>query len=171
MAAAKCDVDGIADMLLGAPWADAPAGIISGSVAAIAGGPVWPFGWSCGGAQAGWQGAPQIGSSGFVATASGVPALSPLALVIGASRASWFGLPLPLDLGSVGAPGCALLVALDATANTTGMAGGTAQIPLSIPDDMSLGGVTLHLQWVVVDPPANPLGMTVSDALAVTVQP
>ncbi len=165
------NADGIADMLLGAPWADAPAGIISGSVAAIAGGPVWPFGWSCGGAQAGWQGDPQIGSSGFVATASGVPALSPLALVIGASRTSWFGLPLPLDLGSVGAPGCALLVALDATANTTGMAGGTAQIPLSIPDDMSLGGVTLHLQWVVVDPPANPLGMTVSDALAVTVQP
>lgn len=92
-----------------------------------------------------------------------MPAAGLAMLVTGLSDASWSGLPLPLNLLPVGAPGCWALASLDAT--SLGIAtGNVATIPFQIPTVGALG-VRLFQQAVVVDPTSNALGLVVSNAL------
>lgn len=75
------------------------------------------------------------------------------------------GLPIDLDLAPFGAPGNRAYVdPLAAPAQFADLTG-HARFPLAIPNAPSLVGLPLSLQWAVVDPAANALGIVVSNAL------
>lgn len=110
---------------------------------------------------------PRIGSTGSpnIGTAldlnlSQVPPALPALLFLGISNTTWSGVPLPLDLGLVGMPGCDLLVSVEASiaAITTavGPGQGAASATLSIPNNGALVGLSLYAQWFVANPPGAP---------------
>jgi hypothetical protein len=95
------------------------------------------------------------------------PALGFLAFGISSS----FGpLPLPLDLGAFGAPGCSLYQSLDAT-GPVGLAGNPTAFV--IPNVASLVGFNVWVQGVLVDGSATPnaLGLMFTDGVKLTVVP
>ncbi len=111
---------------------------------------------------AGSLGVPRIGNVGqpvtgsiFQVTLANAPATGPVAHVIGTVATA-------LDLGPLGAPGCTAeqlpIVALPRSTTPTG----AAAVAYRVPADPALIGAVLRMQWVVVDPPANPLGVVVS---------
>ncbi len=83
--------------------------------------------------------------------------------LIGASSTNWLGQSLPLDLGSLGMPGCTLFTSID-DASLLPKFGSTATWALSIPNDPILAGVSVHLQSLVIDPGVNTLGAVLSNA-------
>jgi hypothetical protein len=83
-------------------------------------------------------------------------------LNLGSSISAWGPLALPYPLAGIGMPGCWLLVSPDAHCaqpSTTGSA--TFRIP--VPSDPSFVGRSFHNQALVLDPSANPLGLTTSN--------
>jgi hypothetical protein len=84
-------------------------------------------------------------------------------MVLGASRTSWLGIPLPLPLAN--APGCFLNVAMDATFPVVTGVGGVALLPVTIPNDRNLIGGHVYTQFVCVDLGANQLGVSASNGL------
>ncbi len=99
-------------------------------------------------------GTPVLGSLMQVLLAQ-APARAPVVYAMGLTAG-------PLDLGSLGAPGCALeqvpLVTVARTAGSTG----AASVAHRIPNDRALLGAAFRVQWIVVDPLANSLGISVS---------
>lgn len=83
--------------------------------------------------------------------------------LIGRSRTSFLGQPLPFDLGIIGMPGCQLLMSGDeltaSLSNVSGRAPWTVRFPL----DLRLIGTHYYLQAAVLDPTVNPLGVIVSN--------
>ncbi len=94
--------------------------------------------------------------------------------VLGSSTTTWNGLALPLDLGIVGAPGCAVLIdqliAQSAASTGFGSGGGVATFTWPIPNNPRLVGRSFFFQAFVQDA-RNPLGLTASNALRAVVQP
>lgn len=88
------------------------------------------------------------------------PAGTPAVLYFGSSRTIWNFVPLPLDLGFLNAPGCAvrtnMLVSVPVTTGRAGSASLTVRIPISL----NLIGQALYTQFVVFDLRANGLGLT-----------
>jgi len=78
--------------------------------------------------------------------------------LLGTSKWFWNGVPLPLDLSSLGAPGCSLLAAGQFAVPALVDASGKSRLLLVIPDSASLVGTSLFLQAIVLDPRANPSG-------------
>jgi hypothetical protein len=122
---------------------------------------------------AGPAGTPQLSGSGFawigatpVLRAEPVPLLG--LFVLGTSNTMSGGIPLPLPLAPIGMPGCTLQVSLDVLA-TAPATGGVSQLGVQVPMSPALVGFTLHAQAGSLDPGANPLGLTLSNALAVTI--
>lgn len=130
-----------------------------------------PYGVSCGGGQVGASEPPAIGAAGFALTLSGAPASSAAVAWVGASDAQWGGLPLPLDLGLLGAPGCALLASVEASFAQLTSGAGEATQAVPLPANPALVGVSAYAQWAVFAPGANALGMVFSDALRLVFQP
>ena len=91
---------------------------------------------------------------------------NPLALpvgILGFSRSRWGAHSLPLDLGAAGMPGCRLFIniaALHPLLNNIGRAPWT----LSIPNSANLMGGKFYQQALVLDPPANALGVVMTNA-------
>ncbi len=84
-------------------------------------------------------------------------------MVIGVSNTiSGGAIPLPLDLGLLGAPGCPLRVSLDVTETLIG-AGNTANWNFSIPAQPALMGYRLYNQAAVLDT-TNAFGFVTSNA-------
>ena len=85
-------------------------------------------------------------------------------LVHGVSRDAWGGVQLPIDLASIGAPGCRLYTdwAWNRPVDVTGA--GTCRIDYAVPALPALSGTLLHTQFLIVDPLANPFGLAVSSA-------
>jgi hypothetical protein len=106
--------------------------------------------------------APKLGSSIDVLLFRGLPS-SAGALILGASKQSWGGLPLPLSLQPLGGGSCSLLVSMDVLGPVALDTSGNASLRLPIPGDPGLAGLPLQLQWLVVDGPANPLGLSFSE--------
>jgi hypothetical protein len=101
---------------------------------------------------------PLIGTE-FVMDLTNVPAGTAWIQVLG-----FVTLPLPgFDLGPLGAPGC--FVETSPLVNTIAFttATGDAFWSLPIPYNLALCGLPLELQGAVFDPPANLLGITVSN--------
>lgn len=94
---------------------------------------------------------------------------SPVALALGASRTLWNGLPLPLDLGPIGAPTCRVNVSPDVILPTGASGMGSASIGLPIPQDVALVGQMLFGQWYAIDLRANALHLVTSERVDVMI--
>jgi hypothetical protein len=96
-----------------------------------------------------------------------VPPATNAALTNGISRTLLGSVPLPLDLGFLGMPGCALAASLEINMPLTG-SGGAREFRLPLPPLTSLVGGTFYNQAFLTDPGANAMGMVVSNAGATT---
>lgn len=111
---------------------------------------------------------PRIGER-FPLIADRMPPAQPAVLHIGASRTSWSGIPLPFDLTPLGAPNCFVLSSDEwrfALPNVTGR----VLVNLQVPVDPGLRGLQFFGQVVALDPPANMLGVVLSNGLACTIE-
>ena len=68
------------------------------------------------------------------------------------------------SLAAVGAPGCELLVSVDATRLALTDGAGEAAVPISVPNVTSLLDAAFFVQFAVLDPAANSLGVALSNA-------
>lgn len=115
-----------------------------------------------------WATRPWLGATfGLVVRNAPSGTLAPLVL-FGASRTAWPPLQLPLDLGPVGMPGCTLLASGEFALPTL-RSGPDPSVALAIPFDPALLGGLFFNQAVVVDPGANPAGLTFSNAGQATI--
>jgi hypothetical protein len=172
--------DDFPDFLLGSPnWSSSSSGA-PGKIDLYSGAPlgVAAFGTPCATASGslpriGATGSPVIGTHYAVHLSQVEPGLD-VFLAIGGSSTSWLGVPLPLDLGLVGMPGCDLLVALtkvfaaETTEVTPGL--GEATFTLRIPDQPALLGLTAFAQGFVANPPGSPTLGATTRGLALTFQ-
>jgi hypothetical protein len=83
--------------------------------------------------------------------------------IFGLSNTNWSSLPLPLDLGIVGMPGCNAYVSVDDVAALVNNFG-TARWTIPVPNNAGLVGMHVYLQGMVVDPRVNSFGAVVSNA-------
>lgn len=111
-------------------------------------------------------GLPWLGSS-FTLSVSNVGS-APVVLTIGFSDTVWNGIPLPFDLGLVGAAGCTLYNDIETSVSLTPLAG-TASLLAAIPSDALLIGARAYAQGLVFAPGANALNFWFSDQLTATV--
>ncbi len=166
--------DGFPDVLVGSPgtvgltnkvrmFSGAPDGVsVFGAGCAVPGGDP---------PRIGATGAAHVGQTMKV-NLSQVPPGKPALLLLGFSNQAWWGVPLPLDLGFVGLPGCSLAVSPDIplgfTTSAFGPGNGRVIVPLAIPNQAALAGVTIYAQWYVVDPGPAPIPGAMTRGLGVT---
>ena len=81
-------------------------------------------------------------------------------LLVGGSKTFWSPLTLPFVLGAL-APTCTILASGEVTVSTTTSASGQASIPLTVPNNIALRGLSFYNQFVVLDA-VNPLGLVLS---------
>lgn len=125
------------------------------------------FGAGC----AGWAGVPYLAIAGpvpslgnfFTVYARNLPPDHSAMMWLGASRTSTYGLPLPIDLGFAGMPGCVLYVSLDLAMPMFNWSGAAAWTVM-VPNQPALLGVRFYNQVFAVDRVANPLGAVVTNA-------
>ena len=103
-------------------------------------------------------------AAGCVLRASNVPAFGYALLLHGYSDQQWGPVPLPLALATLGAPGCALQVAVDLILVAQSGASTSVTFGLPIPNDATLTGLRFFDQVATVDPGANALGLAFSAA-------
>ncbi len=105
---------------------------------------------------------PRINATLDVGLSAAAPAISGLLLI---------GQPLgmPLDLGLAGAPGCVLQGSTLFGLVTSTDAGGAARVQIPIPNDPQLRCGTVTAQAAFVDPGSNALGVSLSNAAAITI--
>lgn len=108
------------------------------------------------------NGSPVIGQTVAV-TVSNLPPTQPAAMIVGFSRIDWLGTPLPASLAPVGMTGCTLHVSIDLITAVVNWSGYGAWA-ITIPNVPQLVGRLFFNQVAVLDLPANPFGMTVSNA-------
>lgn len=108
-----------------------------------------------------------IGSGLSVSIASG-PASSAGVLLVGSSNTTWSGIPLPLSLASLGATGCTLQVAIDASVGIATGTSGTFSASLPVPGVLALYGRTIYLQAALGDLFANSAGFVTSASASTT---
>lgn len=102
---------------------------------------------------------PRIGST-FTAIANNLPWTGPAFVVLGVSNSNYGGTPLPIDLGFLGAPSCMLRTSIDdiqPLANILGAATWNWAIP-------PVAGASFYAQVLPIDPTANALAITASNA-------
>ncbi len=105
-----------------------------------------------------------LGGSFEVRLSGALPSSSAF-LLLGFSNSNANGLPLPFDLGLIGAPGCTQYVSLDIGSAYAADATGRARAPLPVPNDAALTGNSIYLQWIDLDLFANALRLTTSGGL------
>jgi hypothetical protein len=131
------------------------------------------FGAGCSGSagtpvlDAAWNQRPWIGCQFTVALRDLPPGRSAL-VWLGRSDRSFGAVSLPLDLASIGMPGCTLFVSTEAFVAVFNLTG-AASASIIVPDDPTLIGGKFYNQAFVVDPGSNPFGATMSNAAAGTI--
>lgn len=81
----------------------------------------------------------------FTITLQDLPPWQPTLLLFGLSNTNWLGMPLPLDLEPLGAPGCELLVSVEAVRPLFSWLG-QRSISWSVPNQPALIGVQFYNQ-------------------------
>jgi len=91
-------------------------------------------------------------------------------LILGKDTKKFGTISLPFSLAGIGAPGCSLYI--DILTGTTAQAGstGAASLSLPIPSGASYQGLLFHVQWLFLDPKANPAGLVLSAAGTAKIQ-
>ncbi len=88
----------------------------------------------------------------------------PGALMIGGSNVAWGSIPLPFDMGTIGAPGCQIVN--DPAVVIPGVTGsfptGFMGVVFPTPNDPSIVGGTIYTQFVFVEAGANAIGLFTS---------
>jgi len=153
-----------------APLLTSSTGIVDFGVAVHPVATSTPFGEGCGvGASAEWSasGVPSLGNAGYTIGLRNGPIGSFAILALGLGRAvTSTGVPLPIDLAVIGAPGCPLLAdPLVLLLRPTDAFGETDQ-PLPIPSSPGLAGAEWAGQWLLPDPNVGPLGLATTAGLA-----
>ncbi|MCU0862371.1 MAG: M28 family peptidase [Planctomycetes bacterium] len=108
-----------------------------------------------------------IVASTFSITLARAKGLSLGVLATGFSDTSYAGIPLPWTIPGAGP--CQLFASGDLSAVVATDAGGSAALPLPIPDQAALIGGRLYHQWLVFDPSVNSFGFVVSGAARSTI--
>ncbi|MFN3240013.1 MAG: PKD domain-containing protein [Planctomycetota bacterium] len=112
---------------------------------------------------------PQLGGNYEVDLDAGLGVAAASIIVLGESKDLFNALPLPFDLGVIGAPGCNLAVSADATSLLIANAGPGNLYSLPIPNDPLLICAKFYAQAAVLDIPANTLGFVLSNAQAAVI--
>ena len=108
------------------------------------------------------DGAPQLGQSFSVVLRHGAPLRSAV-LVHGSSQTGWAGATLPLNMGFLGAPACCILTNSLVNVPLIVDPDGIAEVPYFIPQNPVFTGLTFYNQFILLDPFANSLGLTMSN--------
>ncbi|MCA8942556.1 MAG: hypothetical protein KDB80_08385 [Planctomycetes bacterium] len=82
---------------------------------------------------------------------------------------TWNGIPIPFDLSVIGATGCSLSIDARYTFGQVADATGTGQLTMFLPSQPNLVGQWIRFQGFSLDPGANALGVTTSQAYKVQV--
>jgi hypothetical protein len=128
------------------------------------------YGAGCLGTAIGRNGRAALGAT-FDVRLQGASPSQPAFLGLGASRTQWGALPLPFDLTAAGAPGCSVLAAFTTTASLATSASGTAAFSLAVPNQPTLLGRVLYLQWASVDAArTNRLPLAFSNAMEIVLE-
>jgi hypothetical protein len=131
-----------------------------------------PFGAGCPGTAGtpalAMSGEPSIGTL-VTFEATNLPAETAVALLIGVSNTTWGGIPLPFNFGFLGAPLCDLLVSTENVLPTASDASGVATKLVWISRRSDFVGARVYPQFIVLDPSANPFGLTLSGAATLKV--
>ena len=110
-------------------------------------------------------GPPQIGANLSLEVDSGLAAPAAVLIAFGTSKDVYNGLPLPLDLGALGAPGCELATSIIVTdlliANP-----GANPYSLALPNNPAYMCQVFYQQAAVLDVGVNALGFVLSNATA-----
>ena len=93
------------------------------------------------------------------------PANGIVVTMFGFSDTSWNGVPLPASLTPIGANGCILRTEPSVTFAGLANASGQLGTPIVIGTDTSLIGAVWFTQCLLLDPPANAFGATLSNGL------
>lgn len=114
-----------------------------------------------------WQSQPRIGTT-FVARLSNLaPSCTAIAGILGMSRTTAFGTPLPIDLSIIGLTGCNLNVSLDLMLPMYLPAG--FGIYLAIPPSPALYQSEFFMQGMAWEAAANPAGLILSRGLRLVI--
>lgn len=108
-------------------------------------------------------GVPSLGNANFAAVVIDGRPFVPAAFVLGSSRTSYNGVPLPLPLDFLRMPGCTLYTDVAVTFPLSLDSMGNASFPLPIPNAPRLRRAHFMAQWFAVDLVANPAGVIASD--------
>ncbi len=130
-----------------------------------------PFGTGCGTVAATLRAEPyRLAWPGttFEARVSGLPVGATSWLHVGASNTTFAGIPLPIDLGAIGMPGCALRTDVLLSLPLANF-GGSALWRLPIPPRSEFVGATLFLQGFFADGQANSAGIGNSAGLQMVI--
>jgi len=117
-----------------------------------------------------YTGCPDLGNTLSLELNTSASATGPLFLALGVSDQSWNSVPLPIDLGSLGAPGCKNYIAHSLALSAPPRVSGRSTLPISIPYSPSLFGGIVYTQFFHLDPAANLFGLVTSDYLKLTLQ-
>ncbi|MEC8651424.1 MAG: PKD domain-containing protein [Planctomycetota bacterium] len=109
---------------------------------------------------------PQLGGSLDLELDAQLPAPSIALMIIGVSKDTFNGLPLPLDLAILGAPGCNLATSTEVTSTLTTLPGTPAPFSVSVPNNSALTCFQFYQQAAVLDGAANAFGFVLSNATA-----
>lgn len=113
-------------------------------------------------------GTPDIGSSVNYNLAN-APTNTFCLAMFGFDNTTWNGLPLPVNLAIVGAPGCNLRI--NPVINNVGVTSvmtGSFTMPVAFANNPALVGAVLYTQYMVYDPPANAFDWTITNAVRTT---
>jgi PKD repeat protein len=113
-------------------------------------------------------GAPNLGNPLF-ALHLGNSAPSSACLLLGGTRRDYWaaaGLPLPIDLTPIGAAGCWIHAAAEASVGLGTDPTGHGATPMPVPAQPSLAGTWFYFQWLVIDPTVAGLPLVSSAGLA-----
>ena len=88
---------------------------------------------------------PQIGDTFRVRIKQARTSFAAL-LCLSGSKANWVGVPLPLDLGWLGAPGCALLSSIEASQPVSLDAPGNGSFSYTLPNNIYMLAICFYNQ-------------------------